>query len=93
MSFSNTDHSTFIKKISENKSQEDWKKLLKEKQEEINKLKKAVEKATVLVVPHENFFEYLEIFSGRELAGKTIPLDQIVIGTRGEIIKKENLVA
>jgi len=45
MSFSNTDHSTFIKKINENRSQEDWKKLLKEKQEEINKLKKAVEKA------------------------------------------------
>ena len=42
---SNTDHSTFIKKINENKSQEDWKKLLKEKQEEIDKLKKAVEKA------------------------------------------------
>ena len=41
----NNDHSTFIKKINENKSQEDWKKLLKEKQEEINKLKKAVEKA------------------------------------------------
>ncbi len=35
-------------------------------------IKKAVEKATVLVVPHENFFEYLEIFSGQELAGKTI---------------------
>ena len=42
---SNNDHSTFIKKINENKSQEDWKKLLKEKQEEIDKLKKAVEKA------------------------------------------------
>ena len=42
---SNTDHSTFIKKINENKSQEDWKKLLKEKQEEIDKLKKTLEKA------------------------------------------------
>ena len=33
-------------------------------------IKKAVKKATVLVVPHEGFFEYLEIFSGEELAGK-----------------------
>ena len=41
----NNDHSTFIKKINENKSQEDWKKLLKEKQEEIDKLKKTLEKA------------------------------------------------
>ncbi len=45
MSVSNNNHSTFIKKINENKSQEDWKKLLKEKQEEIDKLKKALEKA------------------------------------------------
>ena len=33
------------------------------------------------------------IRKGMELAGKTIPLDQIVIGTRGEILKRENLVA
>jgi len=44
MSVSKTDHSTFIKKINENKSQEEWRKLLKEKQEEINKLEKQVEK-------------------------------------------------
>jgi len=35
-------------------------------------IKKAVQNATVLVVPHEGFFEYLEVFSGQELAGKTV---------------------
>ncbi len=35
-------------------------------------IKKSVQKAHILVVPHEKFYEYLEIFSGDELAGKTI---------------------
>ncbi len=30
---------------------------------------------------------------GMELAGKSIPMEQIVISARGEILKKEKLVA
>lgn len=35
-------------------------------------LKQAVKKATILVIPHEGFYEYLECFSGDELKGKTV---------------------
>jgi len=28
-----------------------------------------------------------------ELAGKTIPMDQVIISTRGEVIERERLVA
>ena len=38
----------------------------------VSMIKKAVQNATVLVVPHEGFYEYLEIFSGEELAGKIV---------------------
>lgn len=33
------------------------------------------------------------IKKGMELAGKKIPIDQVVIGTRGEVLKREKLVA
>ena len=33
------------------------------------------------------------IKKGMELAGKTIPLDQVIISTRGEVIERERLVA
>jgi predicted amino acid dehydrogenase len=35
-------------------------------------IKKAVKNANILVVPHQGFYEYLEVFSGQELAGKIV---------------------
>jgi hypothetical protein len=35
----------------------------------------------------------LIIKRGMELAGKDIPIDQVVISTRGEVLKREKLVA
>jgi len=33
------------------------------------------------------------IKKGMELASKEIPMDQVVIGTRGEVLERERLVA
>jgi len=35
-------------------------------------MKKAVQKADILVIPHHGFYEYLEPFCGEDLAGKTV---------------------
>ncbi|OQY07928.1 MAG: dehydrogenase [Desulfobacteraceae bacterium 4572_123] len=38
----------------------------------IDIIKKAVKKADILIIPHHGFYEYLEDFSGEDLAGKTV---------------------
>ena len=48
--------------------------------------------AVVMEVPCCNGLPVI-IKKGMKLAGKKIPIDQVIIGTRGEILKREKLVA
>ncbi|MBW2592709.1 MAG: dehydrogenase, partial [Deltaproteobacteria bacterium] len=38
----------------------------------VDLIKKAVQKANILVIPHQGFYKYLEDFSGEDLAGKSV---------------------